>query len=85
MYEKIEGGTIIDVQGLMCNLPPEGYVYNIITKQLEHRGVYERSKNKEDQYWKRIAMPSWYSDTMKKWDEFDKKKKMTSLNFMTKS
>ena len=33
MYEKIEGGTIIDVQGLMCNLPPEGYVYNIITKQ----------------------------------------------------
>ena len=81
MYEKIEGGTIIDVQGLMCNLPPEGYVYNIITKQLEHRGVYERSKNKEDQYWKRIAMPSWYSDTMKKWDEFDKKKKDDESEF----
>jgi hypothetical protein len=81
MYEKIEGGTIIDVQGLMCNLPPEGYVYNIITKQLEHRGVYERSKNKEEQYWKRIAMPSWYLDTMKKWDEFDKKKKDDESEF----
>lgn len=81
MYEKIEGGTIIDVQGLMCNLPPEGYVYNIITKQLEHRGVYERSKNKEQQYWKRIVMPSWYSDTMKKWDEFDKKKKDDESEF----
>ena len=81
MYEKIEGGTIIDIQGLKCNLPPDGYVYNIITKQLEFRGVYERDKNIGDQYWKRIPMPSWYMDTMKKWDEFDKKKKDDELEF----
>ena len=81
MYEKIEGGTIIDIQGLKCNLPPDGYVYNIITKQLEFRGVYERDKNISEQYWKRIPMPSWYADTMKKWDEFDKKKKDDELEF----
>jgi hypothetical protein len=81
MYEKIEGRTIIDIQGLKCNLPPDGYVYNIITKQLEFRGVYERDKNIDEQYWKRIPMPSWYADTMKKWDEFDKKKKDDELEF----
>jgi hypothetical protein len=81
MYEKIDGGTIIDIQGLKCNLPPDGYVYNIITKQLEFRGVYERDKNIGEQYWKRIPMPSWYADTMKKWDEFDKKKKDDELEF----
>jgi hypothetical protein len=81
MYEKIEGGTIIDIQGLKCNLPPDGYVYNIITKQLEYRGIYERDKNISEQYWKRIPMPSWYADTMKKWDEFDKKKKDDELEF----
>jgi len=81
MYEKIEGGTIIDIQGLKCNLPPDGYVYNIITKQLEFRGIYERDKNIDEQYWKRIPMPSWYADTMKKWDEFDKKKKDDELEF----
>jgi len=81
MYEKIDGGTIVDIQGLKCNLPPDGYVYNIITKQLEFRGVYERDKNISEQYWKRIPMPSWYADTMKKWDEFDKKKKDDELEF----
>ena len=81
MYEKIEGGTIIDIQGLKCNLPPDGYVYNIITKKLEFRGIYERDKNIDEQYWKRIPMPSWYADTMKKWDEFDKKKKDDELEF----
>ena len=81
MYEKIEGGSIIDIQGLKCNLPPEGYVFNIITKQVEFRGVYKRSEIESEQYWKRIALPDWYQDTMKKWDEFDKKKKDDEVEF----
>ena len=81
MYEKIEGGSIIDVQGLKCNLPPEGYVFNIITKQVEFRGVYQKSELNTEQYWKRIPLPSWYIDTMKKWDEFDKKKKDDESEF----
>ena len=81
MYEKIEGGSIIDIQGLKCNLPPEGYVFNIITKQVEFRGVYKRSEIESEQYWKRISLPDWYQDTMKKWDEFDKKKKDDEVEF----
>ena len=81
MYEKIEGGSVIDIQGLKCNLPPEGYVFNIITKQVEFRGVYKRSEIQSEQYWKRIPLPSWYLDTMKKWDEFDKKKKDDEVEF----
>ncbi len=81
MYEKIEGGSIIDIQGLKCNLPPEGYVFNIITKQVEFRGVYKRSEIESEQYWKRILLPEWYQDTMKKWDEFDKKKKDDESEF----
>lgn len=81
MYEKIEGGSVVDIQGLKCNLPPEGYVFNIITKQVEFRGVYKRSEIESDQYWKRIALPDWYQDTMKKWDEFDKKKKDDEVEF----
>lgn len=81
MYEKIEGGSIIDIQGLKCNLPPEGYVFNIITKQVEFRGIYKRSEIESEQYWKRILLPDWYQDTMKKWDEFDKKKKDDDIEF----
>jgi hypothetical protein len=85
MYEKIKGGNIIDVQGLKCNLPPEGYVFNLITKQVEFRGVYKRSEIESEQYWKRIALPDWYKDTMKKWDEFDKKKKDDETEFYDES
>jgi hypothetical protein len=81
MYDKIEGGNIIDIQGLKCNLPPEGYVFNIITKQVEFRGIYKRSEIESEQYWKRIPLPDWYQDTMKKWDEFDKKKKDDEVEF----
>ena len=81
MYEKIEGGSVIDIQGLKCNLPPEGYVFNIITKQVEFRGVYKRSEVQAEQYWKRMPLPDWYLDTMKRWDEFDKKKKDDEVEF----
>jgi hypothetical protein len=81
MYDKIEGGSVVNIQGLKCNLPPEGYVFNIITKQVEFRGVYKRSEIESEQYWKRIMLPDWYQDTMKKWDEFDKKKKDDETEF----
>lgn len=81
MYQKHEGGTTINIQGLECNLPPEGYVFNILTKKLEYRGIYKRSEIQSEQYWKRINMPVWYADTMKAWDEYDKKKKEDAPEF----
>lgn len=81
MYQQIEGGKTIDIQGLPCCIPPEGYVWNILTKKLEYRGVYRRSKKDEDCYWERIPLPSWYKETMKRWDDYDKKKKEEEPDF----
>ena len=81
MYRKIDGGSEIDIQGVKCQLPPEGYVYNILTKKVEFRGIYKISDKKEEQYWKRIPMPSWYKDVTKAWDDYDKKKKDDDSEF----
>lgn len=75
MYLAIPQGKSINIQGLECWIPPEGYVLNVLTKQLEYRGVYERSKKPEEQYWERSPLPSWYKDVIKKEDEYLKKKK----------
>lgn len=81
MFQKIEGGTIVNIQGLDCCIPAEGYVFNIITKQLEFRGVYTRSEITEEQYWEVPALPKWYKDVMQAWDDFDKKKKDEESEF----
>jgi hypothetical protein len=81
MYIKIEGGSEVDIQGLKCNLPPEGYIFNILTKKLEFRGIYKTSDKKEEQFWKRIPMPIWYKDIIKAWDEYEKKRKEDDPEF----
>ena len=81
MYNKIEGGSVVDIQGLKCHLPPSGYVYNIVTKKLEYIGVYRRAKEDKDCYWEKIPFPSWYNDVIKKWDNYDKIKKEDDEDF----
>lgn len=81
MYWEIPQGSTINIQGLECNIPPEGYVYNIATKKLEHIGVYSRSEIPEEQYWERIPLPYWYKETMKAWDKYDRGKKDSDEEF----
>jgi len=81
MYDKIENGTIVNIQGLECSVPPIGYVYNVLNKRLEKREIYSRSNLPEEQYWERLALPYWYKDVMKAWDEYDKKKKDDEEDF----
>ncbi|MHB1316952.1 MAG: hypothetical protein ACYCZW_03840, partial [Minisyncoccota bacterium] len=81
MYDYIEGGSTVNIQGLDCIIPPEGYIVNIVSKKLEYIGVYERSPIIEEQYWERIPLPDWYGDTIKKWEQFDKKKKDDDAEF----
>ena len=81
MYDPIEKGTLINIQGLDCYIPPEGYVFNVLTKSLEQRPVYQRSSIKEEQYWEIPALPSWYIFVMRQWDEYDKKKKDDDADF----
>jgi hypothetical protein len=75
MYSEIQKGSTIDIQGLICNLPPEGYVYNAMTKQVEYVGIYSRSDNPTEQYWERFQYPSWYKEVTKREDEYLKKRK----------
>lgn len=81
MYEPIENGSVIDIQGLLCNIPQEGYVFNILTKNVEYRGIYKRDEKKSEQYWERIPLPTWYSSVMKKWDDYEKKRKEDDHDF----
>ena len=81
MYNKIEGGTSVDIQGLICNIPPKGYVFNLATKKLEARTIHKRSDNPNDQYWERIPLPGWYKDVMKKEDAYEKKRKEDDAPF----
>lgn len=75
MFNKTEGGTSIDIQGLICNIPPQGYVFNLATRKLESREIYKRSNKPEEQCWERTPLPSWYKDVLKKEDAYDKKRK----------
>lgn len=75
MFSPIENGTILDIQGLKCNIPPAGYVFNLATRQLEYRGIHKRSDNVKDQYWERTPLPGWYKDVMKQEDAYEKKRK----------
>lgn len=75
MYLEIPQGNSLNIQGLNCQIPPEGYVFNNFTKKLEYIGIYKRSEISEEQYWERIPLPVWYKDVMKRWDMYEKKKK----------
>jgi hypothetical protein len=81
MITPYENGTSVNIQGLICNIPPAGYVFNFFTKELEYRGVYQRSPKKEEQYWERIKEPDWYFQVMKDWENYDKHKKETDADF----
>lgn len=81
MLLEHQQGSVINIQGLECHIPPTGYVYNVITKKLEQREIYKRSDIESEQYWERIPLPSWYKEVIKKEDEYLKKKKEDDPQF----
>ncbi len=81
MYLDIPQGSTINIQGLNCHLPPEGYVYNVLTKQVEKRFIYCKSNDLKEQYWERFTLPSWYKKVIKAEDEYNKKKKEDEPDF----
>ncbi len=81
MFSEIAQGSQINIQGLICNIPPEGYVFNLLTNQLEYCGVHSRSDIVSEQYWEREPLPKWYKDVLKRWDEYDEKRKADEPEF----
>jgi hypothetical protein len=66
MFRTIDKGTTEDIQGLVCSIPPVGYVYNQITGDVEKRLVYARSPKKTEQYWEVIKLPENYTKLREK-------------------
>jgi hypothetical protein len=75
MYSKQTTGKRLNVQGLECYIPPEGYVYNITNGNLEHRGIWQRSDIPIEQYWERTPLPKWYKVISKQQEDYEKKMK----------
>lgn len=84
MYLPIPGGTTVEIQGLKCQLPPIGYVVNVLSGELEYRGVYERSEAPLAQYWQRQGLPSWYSEKEKKEIAYERRRKEDDPPFYDK-
>lgn len=66
MFKPIDNGSIEDVQGLQCHLPPVGYVYNHLTGKVEKRGVYSSSAKKSEQKWEATKLPKDYTKLREK-------------------
>jgi hypothetical protein len=60
MYRQVDNSTIENIQGLDCKIPPVGYVFNILTGQLERRQIHARSPKKSEQYWEATKLPPNY-------------------------
>ena len=56
-------------------MPPEGYVYNAMSKKVEFRGIFKRSEIDTNNHWERFPYPSWYKEVTKKEDEYLRQRK----------
>jgi len=58
MFEPIKGGSIVDVQGMFCNIPPVGYIQDYTNGgKLKNVGVYRRHKMFDSCFWE--VDPRW--------------------------
>jgi hypothetical protein len=64
MYYPIPKGSVVEVQGIKCQLPPVGYGANRITGELEYVGIAKSSLKKENQKWKRLTLPDNYEEML---------------------
>ena len=72
MFKPIDNGTVEDIQGLKCHIPPPGWIYNVIIGEMERRLIHARSPKKKDQYWEATKLPKDYSKLREK--ELDRQK-----------
>lgn len=66
MYRIHKNSKQLDIHGITVNLPPTGWVYNVITSEWEKRDPVKRSMRKENQYWERPLPPDDYEAKRKR-------------------
>lgn len=81
MYLEITKGSSLNIQGLECHVPPEGFIVNIVTGELEQREIFKQSDIQPDQYWERTPLPEWYKSVMKLESSYNKKRKNDDAPF----
>lgn len=60
-----DGWSSIVVQGVEVAIPPEGYVFDPVTKQMVYLGVDKKNQEGDDFYWARQGLPKWYDDKLR--------------------
>lgn len=60
MFNLIDKGTVENIQGLACHVPPPGFVFNILTGELEERIIVSSSPKKAEQIFTHTPMPKDY-------------------------
>lgn len=66
MFREYDNGSVEEIFGLKCNIPPPGYVYNVLTGQVEKRVIFARSTKKTEQYWEPTKLPENYAKLREK-------------------
>jgi len=60
MYNKIKGGTCINIQGLNCWIPPYGFGCHSVTSEIMPTDVIKRSEIPTEQYWEAPEFGEYY-------------------------
>jgi len=67
MYQKRwENSNAEQIKNATCYLPPEGYIFNHFTGELQDVGIYKRSRSKSEQFWEIDRGPEEYEERHKK-------------------
>jgi hypothetical protein len=66
MFREYDNGSVEEIFGLKCNIPPPGYVYNVLTGQVEKRVIFARSTKKAEQHWEPTKLPENYAKLREK-------------------
>lgn len=73
MYHPIPGGTIKEIQGLRCYIPPVGYGVHSETGEMQKVDILKRDGKKAEQYWEAPELP----EEMEIWIDEEEKRQLT--------
>src|SRR4030095_9936264 len=78
MFNKIEGGSTVVIQGLTCWIPPVGYGIHVETGDIQRVDIIKRSNKKSEQFWEEQEL----ADELEDWKAEEDEKKLTNPDFV---
>lgn len=71
MFTSVPNGSKVEIQGITCNIPPEGWGIHVETGELAKVDVIKRSNKAKEQYWE----APYTVDDIADWNEWDEEEK----------